>query len=264
MRNSSDTHQTPTPQEGDTMPPLIEPEAEPPTAPPSAGAPDTIPDLAAMSQEDRDEYYQSIFAHVIPFEDIEQPDLCLLYPAYAEEIIDAYLQHMTFAFKVWINYDGAADKSFTDDRIQDCGEIRIPPKARKSLKEIGADKAQFRNVRFDIGTAFRPLAQLTIEVRPSKLKVGPYIDTFLADVATDRRHYELHSYLNALCDDIKDKDLTDGEDGFMLADVERLAGRFLFMPNEYEERKREWRSYDGDFVGAHGNTGYMEGIRTVA
>lgn len=261
---SSKTYQEPAPKGRDTMPPLTEEDehGEERSASPSSIASTMVPDLAKMSQEDRYEYYDTTFAHVVPIEQIAEPNICRLYPDYTEEITNAYLQLTTFSFRVWINYDAAAEKFFTDARIRDCGEVRLPAEAVKHLRKVRADKIELRNVQFDIGTAFRTLARLIVEVRPSKLNVGPQIDTFLAvpGTASDRSQSYLKTFLDQLCDNFRDQDITDRKDGLTLANVEQLAARFLPMPSEYGEARRMRVGYDGMFVGAYGNDGYMEGI----
>ncbi|KAK4548857.1 hypothetical protein LTR36_008630 [Oleoguttula mirabilis] len=234
------------------MPPLIDRSSEEPSPPPSTKGLIPIPHLPSMSLKDRDDYYHTAFHHDIPIEKFAVPAACALYPEYAEEICSAYMEYTTFIFKVWINYDAGASKFFTDNRFQDCGELRLTHQARIHLKRIGADTVLYGTggVRFDIGTAFRPLAQVTIELRPSKLDVGPAIDTFVADVS-GRRHPGLINYLHTICEVIKDDDITDGKDGLVLADIDRLALRFLRMPDEYEERRWGERWYDGIFFGTY-------------
>lgn len=212
-----------------------------------------------MSPEDRDELYDQAFKLDLPIEEIALPLQCTTFPDFSDEILAAYLKYTTFVFKVWINYDAAARQFYTDGRAQSCGNAIITPKARTHLREIGAGKVHFANVRFDIGTPFRPIGNVTVEIRPTKLDVGPAIDTFLADTS-GRQHCAVIDFLDELCEHIRESDPTDGKEGLALTDVAKLARLFRRAPDyntgvlgSYGLSRRLW-------MGTWDNEGYVAGL----
>jgi len=202
-------------------------------------------EFGAIPAEDRQDLYREAYsAKDTPLHLMRRPEAAEAHPQPADEVVEAYFRHTTFTIQVYANYDAAAGKFYTDTRFGSCGEPVLSPKHIQELKAKNGHRQTFYNVRFDVGTAFRTLARITIEVRPSKLKVGPAIDTYIANVS-GAAHHEFFDWVKDLCDRIKDADITSGKDGLMLADVFRLAKVFRCLPSEAEERRMNWRWSSG-------------------
>ncbi|KAK5138030.1 hypothetical protein LTR08_005827 [Meristemomyces frigidus] len=208
-------------------------------------------DLGNLSRAERKAMCEGYFQlQTLPIEHIARPPECELYgPFFANEIQSAYLRCSTFVFKVWANYDACEKRFYTDVRYKDCGKLVLTPKSRGYLESVMADKALFRNVRFDIGTPFRVLARVTIEIRPTTLDGGPKIDTFIAD-HTHHEHGRFMKFIAGRCAKIhnNENDFSAGKNGFVWEDLCELAGMFAGWPNEYEQRRRSSYLYDGPFT----------------
>lgn len=222
-------------------------------------------DLTRLSRYEREEVYGRAFSQLtIDIKDIARPIDCKENPDFAQEIASAYLDYPTFVFKVWINYDAATKKFVTDQRTKDRGKLLLTPKTEHRLHRISADRAVYRNIRLDTGMAFMPLAQLTLEVWPSKVPgVRPSIDTYVNDLTRD----EHQVVIKAIKDVARyfgdpDEDVTFGADGFDLVAVEALASHFAVELSEAHKMRRRWLTYDGPW--AVGNTAYLQHLSDCA
>ena len=207
-------------------------------------------DLSMLSQAERQALYEEAFSwDAIPIERLAKPSLFERQPRFANEIQCAYFQYNTFNFKVWTNYDACEKKFYTDERYNSCGLLMLTPKSRRNLKSVMADKFLFQNVRLDIGTPFCILARITIELRPSKLDVGPRIDTFVAD-STNGEHPWLMKLVETRCHEIgsNENDITAGKDGFGWEDLCTMAKLFTLWPSEAANQKRYMFEYDGPYT----------------
>ena len=204
----------------------------------------TTYDFTLIPAEDRQELYREAYTQDIPLHLMRRPEAADTHPQFSREIVEAYFRYTTFNVQVYANYDAAAGKFYKDGRFEDCGKPILSPRQIQELKARNGHQQMLYNVRYDVGTAFRTLARITIEVRPTGLKVGPAVDTFIANVS-GHAHMEFFDWLKDLCDLIKQVDITSGKDGFMLADVFRLATVFKREPSEAEERRMKWGSTGG-------------------
>lgn len=94
-----------------------------------------------------------------PIQDMATPIICNTYPDFEDDILTAYLQQTTFTFKVWVNYDAACKKFYTDRRVEDCGKVVLNPTDRQYLKEVMAQKLEVNRVILEVGTAFNTLCK---------------------------------------------------------------------------------------------------------
>lgn len=212
--------------------------------------------LCDMTPQERQDLYEEYFSREVPIEKMKRPKECHDHPHLKNEILEAYLKYTTWVFKVWINYDAACEKLYTDARIHDCGQLMLSPKAMEYLSDIGAGAVELRNVRLDIGTAFQTLAHLTLEVRPSKLDVGPKIDTYVNDLGRGA-HPIVMKVINRVRTIVEDSeaDATGGKNGFTIEDLEKVAAKVVLRPDLKVEMKRGWDSYKGPWM--HKKEGYL-------
>lgn len=213
-------------------------------------------DWAMLSDEERDEFLTETFDKEVPLEQIGRPDLCRLHSQFEDEIADAYLKHTTFVVKVWANYDGAAKEFFYDQRVEDCGKLILTSKQREDVDRIVRD-ITVSKIRFDIGTAFRTLARLTVEVRGT-VDGRQQVDVF-KDVSACQDHSKLAEEVRDLQGDMKNVDITPGKDGFSLADIDELAMWFVKPsgPAEVPRQNRWRRSIEIDDRENHGYLKYL-------
>ncbi|KAF7190725.1 hypothetical protein HII31_07884 [Pseudocercospora fuligena] len=122
-------------------------------------------DLAALSPIVREKHYRTAFENlVIQLKDLRPPPPCQQYPSIGEEIFESYLRHATFVARVWINYDAVTQKFFLNpDRLAGCGKLRLNHEKRRYLESFG-DGLEFSSIRFEIGSPFRVLARISIDV----------------------------------------------------------------------------------------------------
>ncbi|KAK3109492.1 hypothetical protein LTR53_017208 [Teratosphaeriaceae sp. CCFEE 6253] len=241
--------------------------------PPSTASSNPPSDLAALPPDDRQTYYHTLFAHPVPIAHLHRPLLADAYPALADEIHTAYLQHTTFVFRVLVNYDAGAQRFYTSlprgrngARYADCGKWVFTCKTLENLRRADADQMVFARVRLDVGTHFTPLAQLTLEVwrpsQPSSLDAGgaPRVDVFVHPLAHhDPRALRFVTAQARVIADA-DRDYTGGKAGFSLDDLWKIAALFRREQSAFEARAVAGYGYNGDWEGGgqNRNTGYME------
>ena len=221
--------------------------------------------LDLLSPEAREEYYKETFSLAVPIADIEAPFLTDDYKGLETEILRAYLRHTTFIFKIFINYDAAAQRFYADyprqnsGRYGDCGKLLFSPHVSAHLQTVKAHKALLSNVRLDICTHLTPLAQVTLEVRP-----GPRIDHFINHVFHEDD--TLTAFINHCARQIAhpSNDATRGKAGFNLSDVGKLSSLFRVEQNEYDRDQMLYNNYSGPWETEDENTGYVEGLNYFA
>jgi hypothetical protein len=112
------------------------------------------------------ERFESIFAtQTVELKNLTPPPQCAQHPEQAEDILEAYLDNTTFTVKIWVNFDAAERVFFEGDRAEDCGKLQFPNARLKSLLKLNATEFNFRNLRLDICTPFRALAEISLKVR---------------------------------------------------------------------------------------------------
>jgi hypothetical protein len=138
------------------------------TAPAPQEATSDHQDHAASDKEAarlRLEQFETIFAtQAVELKNFAPPPQCAQHPEQAEDILDAYLDQATFTVKIWVNFDAAERVFFEGDRAADCGELQLPKAKLKSLLKLDANEINFANVRLDICTPFRTLAEISLKV----------------------------------------------------------------------------------------------------
>ncbi|KAK4556087.1 hypothetical protein LTR86_006783 [Recurvomyces mirabilis] len=194
--------------------------------------------------------YCHLFEGESRIEDLEFPPLANHFPHLAQEITAAYLATHTFRFKVYMNYDAAAGWFYDESdsqRYGDCGKLVITPKAMAKLHRANAHKSEFSKVVLDISTHFRLLARVTIEVRGSKLDVGPVIDTYVNSMFKEEKHKAMNQYVYGAARSFEDSqtDVTLGKHGLDLEDLECLAKNFAPFPTDEEWLARFDSWYSG-------------------
>ncbi|KAK5115528.1 hypothetical protein LTR62_001187 [Meristemomyces frigidus] len=214
-----------------------------------------------MSAEARRTEYSQLFEGESRIEDIHPPPLAELLPELAGESLSADLHLHNLRFKICLNYDPVAGWFYDDiPRIDGCGKLIFAKAALARLRRIVAKDFEFSHVVLDIHSYFTPLARITLEVRDSKLKVGPVVDSYISlAFRKEPKHEVLNHFLTAVAADFKDPeiDITNGKQGFTFDDLERLASEFRPMPTSEENIERGRLGYTGPWSAEDENPGYV-------
>lgn len=152
---------------------------------PSGGTPSSplppLPSDTTTSEEQTttpefdSQLYEALYAgKEVQLKDVAYPAEAYERPDLQEQIMAAYLKHTTFTVKVWANFDAAEEKFFDKgQRLQDCGSLRLPADSANMLK---SSEVTFHHIRFDIGTAFRTLVKLNLDLQYEDEDGGtPYV-----------------------------------------------------------------------------------------
>jgi hypothetical protein len=138
----------------------------------TSAEPETTPDLhgRAASHDQaatrRLDMLQSLFASQdVELKHFAPPPQCAQQPDLAEDILETFLDHATFTVKIWVNFDAAERVFFGGNRAEACGKLQIPKKKLQSLLELDSRHYNFSHVRLEIGTPFRTLAEIVLNVR---------------------------------------------------------------------------------------------------
>ncbi|KAK3674457.1 hypothetical protein LTR78_005543 [Recurvomyces mirabilis] len=208
-------------------------------------------DLDTVSPKARYAEYCNLFEGESRIEDLEFPPLADHFPHLAQEITAAYLATHAFRFKVYMNYDAAAvwfyDES-ASQRYGDCGKLVITPKTMAKLHRANAHKSEYSKVVLDISTHFRLLARITIEVRGSKVNVGPVVDTYVNYMFKgDEKHKVMNKHVYNMAKGFEDpqSDVTLGKYGLDFKDLERMVDCFAPLPTDEQRLARFDPWYNG-------------------
>ncbi|EME81038.1 uncharacterized protein MYCFIDRAFT_176381 [Pseudocercospora fijiensis CIRAD86] len=251
------------------------PEATPPARDREDSGVDRSFDLAALSPIIREKHYRTAFETlVIPLKDLNPPPPCHQYPPIAEEIFEGYLRHATFVARVWINYDAVTQKFFLEpDRLAGCGEMRLSGEKRRYLESYG-DALEFGSVCFEIGTPFRVLARMCIDVIRQEMEdsdgesvEGPMerldVGASLLDPITGKNTILNGGLLKLWVVKIRDMlrrmqpGAQQGQSGLRLQDLDNIARWLMYHPHTQDEVDK---SFDGSirFSGSKNKHGLSE------
>ena len=201
--------------------------------------------LYDMTPDQRETYYKLLFSKKVePLAYIAVPDECEEYPEFESEIITAYLTWTTFSVKVWTNYDAAAQRFYIDGRINDCGKLLFKPGERERLNQADPNaRLQVTRVRFEIGTPFTPLCNIKLiaaPVRENGEVVGAEIRAKMGD--SDAAHLTAVNFVTNRCNQLDSTDLAGGNAGFLVSDLEEVAGHFRREPTQAHVSKMRYSS----------------------
>ncbi|KXT17810.1 hypothetical protein AC579_5342 [Pseudocercospora musae] len=215
-------------------------EGTPPARDREGSGVDQIFDLAALSPNRREKHYRRAFENlVIQLKHLRPPAPCQQYPSMAEEIFEGYLRHATFVARVWINYDSVSQKFFLDpDRLAGCGKVRLGREKRRYLESVG-DGLEFSSIRFEIGSPFRVLARINVDVI--------YQDTDDFDGESIRGPIEQVDMGASLLDPVTGRTMRSN-DGLLKRWVMIVRDRLLSMQLDERQGRHGWRLQDLDRV----------------
>lgn len=190
-------------------------------------------EFSRMSIHDR----RKVFRTEYPNDDIELqrfcvPDECYLYPDFGEEILEAYLFKTCFNVKVWVNYDSIDKQLYAhEQRLQSCGVLDLTLRQRKVLRRLGPEVCQFKKLRLDVGTPFRTLFEVYIDVAndtPSKWK----LDVNYQEVPEQNSpHQILEHAVKAACSNIQEDGIPYSDQiGLTYEDLKAIALEFRVKP----------------------------------
>ncbi|KXT04054.1 hypothetical protein AC578_4929 [Pseudocercospora eumusae] len=197
-------------------------------------------DFAALSPLTREKHYRTAFENlVIPLKDLKPPPPCRQYPSIAEEIFKGYHHHATFVVRVWINYDAVTQKFFLDpDRLAGCGKLRLGSEKRRYLESLG-DGLEFSSLRFEIGSPFRVLARMNVDMI--------YQETEDLDGESTGGLIERVDVGASLVDPVTGK-TTISNDGLLRRWIMTVRNGLRSMPLEEQQGRHGWRLRDLDKV----------------
>lgn len=161
-----------------------------------------------------------------------KPPECNTYFDQGDDILRVYLHNTIFTAKVWMNYDAAEERFFRGDRAMACGKLRLPDEKLESLNSIDPSKLNFRHVRFDICTPFRPLAQVTLEVIHQRSGIAQL--RCKGDHVGDGTRV-LCGFLNTCNRAIRDRGMMDPMMGLTMSDLEWFATFFRRHPSPTDD-----------------------------
>lgn len=213
-------------------------------------------DLDMLSGKARQQYYKRLWSNdEVPIEAIRCPLLLQEYPHFAEEITTAYLFHTTFTFEVWINYDTAVGKLYTDKRADDCGKIILTRAAMRCLGRAELDGIELPRVRLDIGTPFKPLFEIHLNIVPTTPELGKLGRVGMLSFAKSN-HPNLTTYVTEVADSIAHARRRLPRHGFTFRDLEHITKCFRALPDpsgsfpQMDTNFGQWspRHYRGDWA----------------
>ncbi|KAK3724421.1 hypothetical protein LTR37_001045 [Vermiconidia calcicola] len=198
--------------------------------------------VAHLNAEQRSKFFRSIFIkRAEPLEHINVPDECQQYPDFAYEVFASYLRYTTFTVKVWVNYDASCQKFHVDGRSEGCGKLDLEPQALSCLEDyIDSCNRSLGRIRFEIGTPFATLCNVSFRVERSKLNVGETIATRMRSTPQGDQHHDLLRFVETQCDFIEGYDCEGDMHGFQLADITQLATAFKRKPTHKEMQDKCW------------------------
>ncbi|KAK3058141.1 hypothetical protein LTR09_001219 [Extremus antarcticus] len=221
--------------------------------------------LHDLTPQQRQESYRKVFStKVEPLTHIEGPEVSGAELNFENEIFDAYLRYTTFAVKVWLNYDPTARRFYnhTDQRFASCGIIVLTPSQRKKIVANIAENAEFGRVRFELGTPFTSLADVTVRVVRSTLDVGMQLKVSAKYHVNEHQHGELAGDIEVVERELQEFNIPYGRKGLCLQDLVQLAKVFRRQQTteeaaDYHQQPDDsvWTEVDND---RENNTGYID------
>lgn len=185
-----------------------------------------------MSKDAREEMYRDEFADIeLELQDMELPPQYYNFPDFKDEILRAFLFHTRFIVKVWANYD-SVEQQFYDhaERLKSCGKLDLSPKRYKHFENLDGEVFQFHKMRLDIGTPFRTLFNMLIDVEESRTSLSGWkLDVSFREVPDVRSpHYILESLLESASRSVMEDGVRKGQTGLMFSELEDIAKEFRY------------------------------------
>ncbi|CZT14050.1 uncharacterized protein RCC_00025 [Ramularia collo-cygni] len=199
--------------------------------------------LWGMSKEDRQEEFRALFGaqDEVELQNMRAPEVCKLYPDFADELLQAYLSSTCFTVKVWANYDSVEKLLYDhEERMKSCGKLTLPPKRYKQLEDLDPAIYQFRKVRLDIGTPFRTLFMMHIGVEPSSdARSGWELEVRYHEIDDPRKpHYILRHVVETARQNIQADGVNNGQSGLTFGNLEAIALEFRYKAKNVAEEKQ--------------------------
>lgn len=166
--------------------------------------------------------------------------------------------------KVWTNYDATAGRFYTanDQRYGDTGRLVLSPTALEKLHDFDTGSGHIRRVRFEVGTAFQTLCNVTAILRRAEDESDVF-DLHAGMSQLDANyHPHLANFLESVVEDISASRLPAGASGFTIGNIINLAGWFQCLRTDEEAWDHErwphnsrWMELGTD---REANEGYVE------
>lgn len=165
----------------------------------------------------------------VQLKDFEPPPECFQCPDQqsSDAIFSAYIAHTVFHVKVWINFDARENVFFEGARSAGCGKLQLPEGLYETLAEAVPAYFSYQHVCFEIGTPFRTLALVDLNIEDGADGATLQVDSELV-----RGHDEkvgLEKYIQHCCRWIKHngpRGLAHDIAGLRFQDLEAFASLF--------------------------------------
>lgn len=179
----------------------------------------------------------------VELKDFAPPPQCAQYPDQRTDILEAYLDHATFTVKIWVNFDAAENVFFEGPRAEACGKLQIPQAKLDYLLSLDPKEINFRNVSLDIGTPFRTLAKIWMNVREKNGDAQLVAD---GDMVEQHPPRALITLLEFLAGRVRRLNRAGFSDNLGMQDLIAIA-RMFRRQHEYDDDEDEWEKpcYEG-------------------
>lgn len=105
------------------------------------------------------------FDSTVSLKTFAPPAQCAHFPEHQDQILESFLDNAIFTVQIWTNFDAAEETFFEGARAAECGKLQLPKKKLDWLLERDQRILSFHHVRLDIGTPFRTLVHIFLDVR---------------------------------------------------------------------------------------------------
>jgi hypothetical protein len=183
------------------------------------------------------ELFTSMFAgQEVELKNIAMPPQCAQYPAQAEDIRAAYLDHTIFTVKIWVNFDPVQQVFFEGATAADCGKLQIPKARLDYLLGQDTDILNFSNVHLHICTPFRQLAMIRLNLREKDDSFNREIKGTMLKQHPPRRMMVLQRYLGRCLDVLRKEEMNQNLD---FTDLVPIAGLFR-RGRRHDDEEGDW------------------------
>jgi hypothetical protein len=192
-----------------------------------------------QEQEERWDRYQEYFRpdKIIELKNIGPPKECSRSPDLANELIQAYCFYSRINVKVWSNYD-SVERGFylNEGQLESCGELCIQPDQLERILALSAAQYQFWSVCLDIGTPFRTIFKVHLNVHYVN-NDGPSMETELVvsyEELPDFNgpHNGLRYHIESAMERIQSSGIVPGQTGLTVSHLQDIAAAFVFRPKD--------------------------------
>jgi hypothetical protein len=143
----------------------------------------------------------------------------------------------------YLNYDALTKRFYNQDdqRYQDAGKIKLPPKIKKMCKEADQTQLKFRKVRFELGTPFNSVCTVDVSVVDAGNEMGRKKLNVKGGNCFVDDHPDFVNWMRHLIEHIGELPAADEADALTFKDLEELAS--MFKREQTMEERRDYIRY---------------------